>query len=107
MRRCENQEDRLARPRSHIRISKDVSRPGSRSCADGGTHWTATRFGIAPGDPNQIQVSSFISCVRDGTDGSSFVEFAVANPNHAKAADIDQDLTDGTQQFVFFGSTHE
>jgi len=45
--------------------------------------------------------------VRDGTDGPSFVEFAVANPNHAKAADIDQDLTDGTQKFVFFGSTHE
>jgi hypothetical protein len=39
------------------------------------------------------------------TDGPIFVKFPVADPRHAKPADIDQDLTDGTQELVFLGRT--
>ena len=54
---------------------------------------------------NQIEVSSLVARMGHRTDGPIFVKFPVADPRHADPADIDQDLTDGTQEVVFLGRT--
>src|SRR5208282_833387 len=88
-------------PRSQIRVGQIIPGPTGGTHSDGCARGPSSPVGIGPGNVDSSQVAGLVSGLGDGSDRFVFIEFAVTDPCHSKAADLDQDSTDGSQQFVW------
>ena len=62
---------------------------------------------VRPGNVDSFQVSVLVARLGDRSHRFLFVVFAVADPCHPKAADLDEDPADGPQQLVLLGRADE
>ncbi len=86
-----------------IRVGQIVPGPAGGARPDGSARGPSSPVGIRPGNVDSSQVPGLVSGLSDRSDRFVFVEFAVADPCHPKAADLDEDPADGLQQFVLLG----